>query len=156
MGNIENYKTRFNQLMESTMGNVKPLIMEGPGDDVTVDKLPQDFQTFVKQYGLTGTFNETGQSSTTGEYGYNKGNVHTGFNSSEIKTYEQHKGELQKCQKRDKKYFEIYNNLIKGTTTSNQDPKMAKVKADSLIDSLYPNMGFCDVVIKMNNVVTGK
>jgi len=155
MGNIENYKTRFNQLMESTIGNVKPLIMEGPGDDVTVDKLPQDFQTFVKQYGLSGTFNETGQSSTMGEYGYNNGNVHTGFNSSEIKTYEQHKGELQKCQERSEQYSKIYNNLItKGTTT--MDRRQAQVEADKQINSLYPNMGFCGVVIKMNGIVTGK
>jgi hypothetical protein len=58
-----------------------------PGTGVSVESLPQEFQTFVKQYGLIGTFNQTGQSSSLGEYGYNKGNVHTGFNTSEIKTY---------------------------------------------------------------------
>jgi hypothetical protein len=79
--------------MESTMGDVRPLINEQsatvkPGDDVSVQSLPQEFQTFVKQYGLTGTFNQTGQSSSSGEYGYNKGNVHNGFKEKINKNFE--------------------------------------------------------------------
>ena len=32
MNNLNEYKNRFYTLMESTMGNVKPLINEGPGE----------------------------------------------------------------------------------------------------------------------------
>ena len=35
MKNIENYKTRFYTLMESTMGDVKPLITEGLSEQMT-------------------------------------------------------------------------------------------------------------------------
>jgi len=35
MNTIRDYKNRFNQLMESTMGNVKPLIMEQSGTTQT-------------------------------------------------------------------------------------------------------------------------
>jgi len=35
MNRIKNYKSRFNQLMESTMGDVRPLIMEQSGTTQT-------------------------------------------------------------------------------------------------------------------------
>ena len=186
--NLKISQTEKQQILEmhkSRMGDVKPLISEQsavPGGDIQVQSLPQEFQTFVKQYGLTGTFNETGQSSS-GEYGYNKGNVLNGFNTSEIKTYEEHKGDYQKCIERSKEYETMYDTLIKGTQTSNNmDPRMAEycenrpqdprcrqnasgkpmdkrsaeMEADNQINQKYPNMGYCGVVIKMQKIVNNK
>ena len=150
------------------------------GDPVTVDKLPQEFQNFVKTYGLTGTFNYAGdsQKGMGYEFGYRKGNVGTGFNLDEIKTYEQYKGDYQKCVKRGKKYDEILNNLMSGKSAPQQDPRMeeyckqrpedprcqgtgkrmdersARQRADKQINSLYPNMEYCGVVNKMQDIVT--
>jgi hypothetical protein len=55
MKNINQYKNRFNQLLESTMGNVKPLIMEQEtGNTITFEvitnnwsKLPNDFNGYL-------------------------------------------------------------------------------------------------------------
>jgi len=175
-------------LIESSMGDVKPLINEQsvtvePGDDVSVQSLPQEFQTFVKQYDLTGTFNQTVQSSSSGEYGYNKGNSSYAFDTSDIKTYEKHKGDYQKCIEIRKEEETIYNNLINGTQTSiDMDPKMTKLckyrpqdprcrqnvsgkkmdKSSASIETVnqinqkYPGMEYCGVVIKMQHVVNNK
>jgi hypothetical protein len=159
MNNIEQYKKRFFNLMESTIGDVRQLINEQsaiPGNDTQVQSLPQEFQTFVKQYGLTGTFNETGQSSS-GEYGYNKGNVHTGFNISEIKTYEEHKGDYQKCIERNKEYKTIYHNFIRDKNNAPRGlVQNGKEEADKQINQKYPNMEYCGVVIKMQDIVNNK
>ncbi len=124
---------------------------------VPVESLPQEFQTFVKQYGLTGTFNQTGQSSSLGEYGYYKGNVSSPFNTSEIKTYEEHKGDYQKCVERRKEYKKIYDNLSIGTQTGKPMYKSdAKMEADKQINQKYPDMEYCGVVLKMQKIVNNK
>jgi hypothetical protein len=48
MGNIENYKQRFYNLMESTMGDVKPLISEqNLGIKYSVQNVNGKFRIFV-------------------------------------------------------------------------------------------------------------
>ena len=47
MKNIENYKTRFYTLMESTMGDVKPLISEAPQYEEYVEPEEEDFSIFA-------------------------------------------------------------------------------------------------------------
>lgn len=48
MGNIENYKQRFYNLMESTMGDVKPLISEqNSGIKYSVQNVNGKFRIFV-------------------------------------------------------------------------------------------------------------
>ena len=48
MKNIENYKTRFYTLMESTMGDVKPLISEAPQYEEYVEPEKEDFYIFLE------------------------------------------------------------------------------------------------------------
>jgi len=48
MKNIENYKTRFYALMESTMGDVKPLISEAPQYEEYVEPEKKDFYIFLE------------------------------------------------------------------------------------------------------------
>jgi hypothetical protein len=48
MENIENYKTRFYALMESTMGDVKPLISEAPQYEEYVEPEKGDFHIFLE------------------------------------------------------------------------------------------------------------
>ena len=58
MKTINEYKNRFNQLMESIMGDVKPLIMEQPtGDTPTLKITKAVFDDFGK-----------GQNTTKGSY----------------------------------------------------------------------------------------
>jgi hypothetical protein len=47
MKTINEYKNRFNQLMESTMGDVKPLIME----QSTGETLPVVTKVYIEKYG---------------------------------------------------------------------------------------------------------
>ena len=122
------------------------------GADVSIESLPKEFQTFIKQYGLTGTFNQTGQSSSSGEYGYNKGNTHNGFNTSEIKTYETYKADYQKCLERSKEYKTIIQKL----GANRMDNRSAKMEADKQINQKYPNMTYCGVVMKIQKIVNDK
>jgi hypothetical protein len=48
MKNIENYKTRFYTLMESTMGDVKPLISEAPQYEEYVEPEKEDFKVWLE------------------------------------------------------------------------------------------------------------
>ena len=48
MKNIENYKTRFYALMESTMGDVKPLISESTGKGYCLTKYSEGTQEYKK------------------------------------------------------------------------------------------------------------
>ena len=48
MKNIENYKTRFYTLMESTIGDVKPLISEAPQYEEYVEPEKEDFYIFLE------------------------------------------------------------------------------------------------------------
>jgi hypothetical protein len=55
MGNIENYKTRFNQLMESTMGNVKPLISEQTEIEVSPENAYNELEKLNVSSPMEGT-----------------------------------------------------------------------------------------------------
>ena len=182
MKNINEYKTRFNILMESEMGDVKPLIMEAnPGDAAPLEQLPKEIQDFVKRYNLSGNFNYASVSGKIGvEFGYNKGNRHSSIGVSDIQTYEANKEKLSQCQERSKFYSDTYNNLMTGTNTQ-QDPRMqqhckrdpnhpacrnqgggrmdnyqAQSKAAELMNQKYPNMEFCSAVESVQNIINMK
>ena len=83
MNTIRDYKSRFNQLMESTMGNVRPLIMEQSGTTKT-----------------TGGTVTTGSTQTTG------GTVTTGATSGGTQSQKLSGAKINKTH--DKNYIYIY------------------------------------------------
>jgi len=161
MKNINEYKRRFNTLMESTMGDVKPLIMEQkPGDDAPLEQLPKEIQDFVKRYNLSGSFNYSSVNGKIGiRFGYNKGNTHSDIAASDIQTYEANKEKLSQCQERSKFFKETYNNLLTGTNGQSQDPqnqdpkRKAYTEATTLMNQKFPNMEFCGMVQKVDNII---
>ena len=152
MKNLNQYKNRFNQLMESTLGNVKPLIMEQPkaGDPVTLEQLPQEIQNFVKTYGLTGTFNQTSVNGEFGKtFGYKKGNTSSDLSVEEVNTYETNKSQYNKCVERGERWKELSKSL-------NVRDRNEYEKAKQTLNSEFPNMDWCGTAIKVQRIINLK
>lgn len=154
------------------------------GDKAPLESLPKEIQDFVKRYNLQGYFNYSSVNGKIGErFGYNKGNAHSDTSVADIQTFMKNKGQISKCQEREKFYNDTLKKLMSGGGMSNDDknidPRMkemckrypndpecikmnsgkrmserdAREKATELTNNKFRNMDFCGVTMKVQRII---
>jgi hypothetical protein len=139
---------------------------------VAVDKLPKEFQQFLKTNGLSGFFvygDSPEDNENRFEFDYVKelganakfGNITSQIlgtiNLDEIKTYEKYKGNSQKCSEKRQKRAELHNDYIKNPKKyGSYNKEKFNEYAKNELKKLYPNMEYCDVVNKMQRIIDSK